>query len=894
MVKNVLITFGILTSIFLMFFISLTNGFKIDNISFKNINIQGLYLKYDKKLIIDTRNIAIGYQGNTKTVDMKIKFSIENFFDDYFIEVYEYVLFEPYLKASGKFVVDLKHISLDKIDNLNINDFALQFNNNLKFIEADSCFVNYKNNNFYFDFKNPSYEGVSLKGSQAAILDLNRLELKLTSKDNLKKPLLELLSNYKIQLPLQQEYGTNEITTELMIPFDIKKEMDIKSKIILKDSKIYLYSIPLYAKNFNIYLHNNTLDAYGRLEKTNQKEKDLLYDADVKFKIDFKTNLVNGTFLANNFKYKTISLEKNRGNFNLDFTNSFIANILLEKSFISIKDEKFSLNSAQVKYTNKDQNFNSYLKLSHTKYPLTMDLNDNFKLNTLQSSGKVNFEFNDNNTQLSTKSGTYKVDFNDSTNIDLSIAQLKGTMLGYNSSFDNINLNYKNDFIKGIISNINLDDNTTNLSSNLANLTIDLNQKDTFISLDTNDTKLNTSRLLLNIQNTQLRYSKNIITIDNNMTNKYIDTNIKTKIHLNDKKINGDIFISKIKDENKKNFKFFIDYKDDFIMNMPKLNLTYKKTKDENITFSANRLSSVGEYFDFITIDKKSSILMTKLKNQETKVDISNISIILDDYYNNLLQKDKEVNNKNENINIYWKNSFLSINNFKFYFDKLTFDRDKQTINSKLIYGKTLLNIDKSADSIIIKSDYIEPTYINKIFDKEVLKDGYLNLFITGSSNKYAGELNLNSTTIVQMQLVDNLLLFLNSTPALINPLLAIPTIYRLTQNKFEFGGYYIENGIVKFKYNNLDKYLNLYEIKTDGKLNDFAGNISMNFVDKIINGNLEVSTLKDYAKVINNVPIINYLFLDDKGKFSIPITIYGTIDNPSYKIKDTKKENEQ
>ena len=100
MVKNILIMFGILISIFLMLVISLLNGIKIDNISFKNINIQGLYLKYDKKLIIDTRNIAIGYLGNTKTVDMKIKFSIENFFGDYFIDVYEYVLFDPYLKAS--------------------------------------------------------------------------------------------------------------------------------------------------------------------------------------------------------------------------------------------------------------------------------------------------------------------------------------------------------------------------------------------------------------------------------------------------------------------------------------------------------------------------------------------------------------------------------------------------------------------------------------------------------------------------------------------------------------------------------------------------------------------------------------------------------------------------
>ena len=127
--------------------------------------------------------------------------------------------------------------------------------------------------------------------------------------------------------------------------------------------------------------------------------------------------------------------------------------------------------------------------------------------------------------------------------------------------------------------------------------------------------------------------------------------------------------------------------------------------------------------------------------------------------------------------------------------------------------------------------------------------------------------------------------MFLNSTPALINPFLMIPTIYRLTQNNFELGGYYIEDGLIKFNYNHLNRYLNIYQINTNSKINDFSGDIKLNFVENSVNGELRVSTLKDYAKIVNTIPFLNSLFLDKKGQFSIPVSINGTIDNPSYNI---------
>jgi len=885
MVKNVLIIFGILISIFLMLVISLTNGFKIDNISFKNINIQGLYLKYDKKLIIDTRNISIGYQGNTKSVDMKVKFSIESFFDNYFIEVYEYVLFEPYLKASGKFIVNLDDLSLESIiKDTNINDFALQFNNNLKFITAQSCFVTFKDNNFYFSFKKPMYEGVNLEGSKATILDLDRLKLELTSGDKLKKPLLELLSNYKINLPLVQEYGSNTIFTELLIPFNIQKELTVQSKIALENAKVYLYNIPLYTKKFDIFLDNNILTGSGKLHKTDDDNSTLAYDSDVVFDIDFKKNSVKGNFITQSINFKDINITNIEGDFNLDFNNSFFSDIRIQNGNLKLKDQNFVLEKSKSTYKDIDKTFYSNINLQDTLHSYNLKIEDQFNLLDINSTGKVQLDYNDKDIKLFSNKITYKADYkNNNTKIDTFIEHLEGTVFDNNIVVDNSQLEYSKERLKGEIGQVSFGNNFIQFNDN--NIYLDYNNnKDNTLNVDMNNSKLLVNSIDIGLKSSKLKYQKDTIAIDSSIKNKYSDFFINTNIDLLNKSINGDIEVLTPNKEFADNLKYDLSYKDEIFMNIPKIGFQLKKSNDNVTTVSANKLSYFQNYFDFVGLDNKSNFLLKKDKDGNTNINLDHISVILDEYYN-VLQKDKEKKTNKNNINVYWKNSFVKFNNFKFYFDKANLQIIKENLHIDLQKDVTDITIDKIGENTIIKSKKVDANYINLIFGKEVLKKGYLEMFLTGANNTYQGDIKFYKTTVVQMQFVDNLLLFLNSTPALINPLLAIPTVYRLMQNKFELGGYYIENGLMKFNYNQLNKYLDIYKIDTNGEINDFNGAVRLNFIDNSIEGKLQVSTLKDYAKVVNNIPLVNYLFLDSKGEFSIPISIYGTIDNPSYKI---------
>jgi len=888
MVKKLFIIFDILILIFLMLIVSLYHGFKINTISYKNINIQGLYLKYDKKLLVDTKNVSIGYHSNTKSVNMKIKFSIENIFSNHLVTINKCIISDPYLKISGNFLLDLKNISWKSISNLDMNNFAFQFNKNLKSITADRCSVTLKDNNFYFHFKKPTYNGVNLDGSKAEIVDLDKLKLELTSHDKLKKPLLKLLSNYKINLPLTQEYGKNNISTKLIIPFDIKKDLKIQSNIQFKDSKIFLYNIPLYVKNFNLLLKDNLLQGFGTLQKKSDNNNSLRYNLGTRFTIDFHKKSVKGNFNIQNLYFKDIALENMQGDFNSNFSDKFIANILIKNGIFSVKDENFLCKNSKIQYINKEQIFDSNLKLKSIHYPMTMDIADKFNLLDLNSSGKVHFNYTDDNLNILSNKTTYKIDFNDGVTIDLNFNEVSGKLFKKDVSLQNGKFQYKDKKIDGNIDS--LESNNKFIQMGFKNIAVDYNtdNKKT-INIKSDNSKFLINDIDIGLKKNIFHMKKDSINIESFIQNKYVNATISSTIDVRKKMINGDILLSKFENKKHNNFKFDIDYKDGLYINIPALKFQLKKDNNNNSIVSLSNFVPLKNYFDFFGLNNKSKLLLRRDKNANIDLKLDHISVVLDPYYDNLLQKDKEKQNIDNTINLSWKNSFVEFNKFKFYFDTLQGKIFNNNVHLNLQKNTTKFSIAKINNRTIVKSKRINANYVNLIVGKKVLKNGYLDMFLTGGLNKYQGTIKLYDTTIVKMQLIDNLLLFLNSTPALINPLLAIPTIYHFTQSNFELGGYYVTKGLLNFNYNHLNRYLDIYNIVTKGKINDFKGDVKLNFIDNTIKGNLRVSTLKDYAKIINHIPLINYLFLDTEGKFSVPISIYGTINNPHYKIVNSK-----
>ena len=139
--------------------------------------------------------------------------------------------------------------------------------------------------------------------------------------------------------------------------------------------------------------------------------------------------------------------------------------------------------------------------------------------------------------------------------------------------------------------------------------------------------------------------------------------------------------------------------------------------------------------------------------------------------------------------------------------------------------------------------------YVNTFLNKEFLKGGYLNLNIYGEDiNFLMGDIDLHKTTIKNVTIINSLTTFVNTTPAIINPLLALPTLYRMTETGFDTNGYYLENGSGSFHYSLPLRQLDLFDLFTNGTMSNFIINSHVNFKTREIQANADISFLKDFT----------------------------------------------
>ena len=92
MVKIIGFIFIFFSGISLIVIASLFSGFEIDNISYKNINIQKLYLKYDKKLNISANEISITDQTSKQSTKMKTTLTLDYKNDLFELDIKEFHL----------------------------------------------------------------------------------------------------------------------------------------------------------------------------------------------------------------------------------------------------------------------------------------------------------------------------------------------------------------------------------------------------------------------------------------------------------------------------------------------------------------------------------------------------------------------------------------------------------------------------------------------------------------------------------------------------------------------------------------------------------------------------------------------------------------------------------
>ena len=285
-----------------------------------------------------------------------------------------------------------------------------------------------------------------------------------------------------------------------------------------------------------------------------------------------------------------------------------------------------------------------------------------------------------------------------------------------------------------------------------------------------------------------------------------------------------------------------------------------------------------GEYanndFSFITKDK--TIKLKILDNDNMFLDIKNLDVYYDDKKNNK-SIFTSITLKAENSNI------LLGNNKKVLSKRFKILQKEEEFTFNSYYEKSSIYYKKSKNNkVIVKAINLNDTFINAFLDKDIVKGGIFDISASGTPSQLKGHATIQNTSIKNMAAINNLIILVNASPGLINPLLAIPSVLELvTQKGFDVQGYKIVEGDIDFTYDINKEVLNMTKVFTKGNSVDFDGEVRMDFKKDEIKGEMDVIFMKSYSLLIKHIPLINYIFLGDEKRVDTRVSLKGKISDP-------------
>ena len=941
MLKIIKLAIFFLLILFIGVGFSLFSGIKVNSFSFGDFSISQLYLKLDKKLILEVEDIVFevkkssvesstdDIQSNIKKLEFALKFFQKIDIERLKIKDNEFtiVLNDKHLYLDNKFVnasadlqiansqvmldvysIYLKDIGLalmgkSKID---LSKNLVDFFGNYAYLDLEGE-INAQMKEEYLDFYINTTKSIKSLKFLKEFFRLNKVAEawmydNVTGDMNLnylygkvdlvkQRPIINsikgeaVISDAKIRFHKDADtVNTDKLTVNYEndeLSFDLSKPTYNKSK--LYGSKVFITNLSSLQKGtVNINLKSDSMlnsDILGILKafKINLPLKQLSGSLQSKLSLEVPYLLsrkmkVNGDFKLQNAKLKLNNFEflAKKADVVLKDNNVFIKNSrIIHKKML---DANLNLNintktskangSAKINSFKIESDEESIVNIKGLNTKLDVDFKENTKINLEALDTKLDIQkelvdvlINDlskvskHSKLLQTtgiKEGDLRLFIFDEKNIDFDI-NAKGLDFPFQKDGQKIETLSAKGKIKNDTVVIKTNDSDIEIILEKGkNTLLKLNNIDLVLNDDKNETKKSES-----FPNISLALKNSLIIIDDKHMYQasWADVDIKdSKINFKGKVLNLDLPISR----------------------------NGKKVKDLEIT---------GTFIDNI-VNLNTSNYKLKLK-----YDIPNEKIFmnLDGYdvlYDTSIESDKSSNTA---YYIDGLNSDIIINSkyiakatkYKFVFENYKTDIDLKYNDTSFVYQKDF------AGHIAVEAKNMNDFFLNSIIGKSLIKDGNVNLSAIGRNGIIKGTAFINGSKIMDLAILNNLLILINTSPAIINPLLAIPSVVGMATNEgFNLNGYRVTKGEVEFSYDFEKKFLNMNKINTQGNGIDFEGYTTIDFDSSKVDANLHLIFMKDYANIVGAIPVINYVLLGDKKRVDTEVQIFGSLEKPEYKTK--------
>lgn len=925
MLKKIILFFAIFSSLISMLFIFLFNGIKVDSFSLGNFYISQLYIKLDKKLIVSIEDIKVNKQSKVETTREDVKAIISKvptilkYFEK--IDIESLVIQGNHFKIQydNEFVyLDNKYVNLSSKysvagDTMQLDLYSIYLK------EQDALFVGKLKLDYFKDiinfFGKYSYQGVSGELNFEVTDDF--IDFFVTSEEikNI-KPLKSLFRLDKVaedwmyknvtgDMKLNYLYGRLKRETFEPVMSHIKGDAVIKNAEITFNDKV----APAKTKKLHVTFDKNSLkfDLFkpmyknisidgssvvinhltslkkGRVVvniKANHilddnvlellkafnvnvpvKQKDGLTKADLTLDIAYDGSMkIDGLFDVNNANLllKSFPFYTKKALVTLkDTLVSIDSNRIKHKDMI---DTKLKLDIDVKKQSAKGEAFlhkfivqngdNEIVKIEKMKLPLTVDFSKTtvIDLNSLKTS--IHFEEEHTNISISSFEQLYK----------------------YSKVLQDLELK------KGKIDLGIVDENNILIKTTVNDLTLPIKRQGTEIrslelsgSLKDNQLKLVSKEedVKIHIANKKIELGLDKIDIFYTTREEKIESSFLKNLRLNLTDSNLNIDKDKVFAKNA-----IIDIKDtrleiDGVFRY--LDLPFYKDGKHLDTFDV-----IGTYSKpLLSLQTKNKMLHIKMKEKDVAIDIQDMDLAYDTNSEESIDYHVDINGKNSNIIINKKFTVLA-DSYNFFIDDKISKFDLKYKTSSIKYLK------KENKDITLEANNILDISMNTFFNKKLLEGGLINVNASGHDNSIEGSISFHNNTIKNLALLNNLITLVNTSPALINPFLAIPAVFGMVTNGgFNLDGYKVTKGAVNFAYNTKSKILNMKKIDLVGNSVDIAGVATFDLNKYTVDSKLNLIFMKDYSSIIGVIPGLSYLLLGEDKNVATQVDITGNLDDP-------------
>ena len=726
-----------------------------------------------------------------------------------------------------------------------------------------------------------------------------------------------MYDNVEGDIKLQEFYGEYDLKNNQIIEDSLQGKAQIKEAkirfhkdidivntksldISFKDNKLHFDLIEPIFKDKKldgsyVTIHNLTSEKDGQVDvflKTNSKLDQDILDILKAYHINIPLLQKTGNTQASLLMKFPYELSKEMSTYGEFFVND--AQISINNFSFDSKYAEVILNDSLIQIRNSD-----------FKYKNMIDSVVNLDLDTttLKSFGDVNIKSflikNDNNESiinLKDKQTVIELDFNNQVNIslkdlstDIKVSDLIYVNIADLSKIYPYSKLLKDNSIKeGNISLTIKDEKNINFEAFIKGLELPLQKNDKNIDSLEIIGKIENNKTIISSKDEDIKiyiadkpdiFLRNIdVVLDSKIQNSGLKQDVNINLFNSKLKLDSDVYqIEKAK--------IFIKNKNiDFEADVKNLNLPIRKndTKIESLSL----IGSIKN--DLTSINTKNEDLILKLEKDYISLYVDGYDL---HYSSSEIGKEEESQSKYKNIDMKGKNSNIILNEkYKFLTDD--FDvrvrADNKYIN--LNYKQTNITFKEKDKKIDIFSNNISDEFVNTIFNKQIFEGGNLMLHANGNINNLNGKLIIEDSNIKDLAILNNLLLFIHTSPALINPLLAIPSVVGMATNSgFNVMAYKIVNGSMDFNYSKEKELLDIKKLVTVGNGIDFDGYGKVDLNTMMLSSNIKLIFLKDYSKIVGVIPVINYVLLGDNNRVETEVNLNGKIEDPEVSTNLTK-----